>query len=248
MNKINNICFGVIALFFSFAALASAEVAPPLTPEQENMIASMISEVESDPIQFVLKVQLSPPKTQFSLEIKEEQYKRTQTEESALYNSGLIASGDFEQDIPWNADISCGTFTNTTPPNRYVRVWNHPEGPKPNCFHENTTSHRGTVSVTGTYTRKVYPKEKVVPVYYEAVWRVHCTYEGSETGRAECTETPISMKGVDGKERIEQSPPPESILDDTSEAENTTKNIGLGLAAAILVGAALFWQRRKKIP
>lgn len=233
---------GVLAIMaLTVPAFAHAEV-PALTTEQENLIAGLMSEIADEPHQFIMQVHLMPPNTFYSLEIKPGQSDRFRVVENTLYReTGLVVGGDFNQDIKWNGAISCGTFGDTKQPNRYTRVWNHPDGPKPACAHEEGTSHEGTVSVTGEYTYQIYPKEseKNAAPYFRAQWRVYCMHEGSEDGTAECTETLVSMKGVDGKERVEYDAPGESVLDDVGMTP-----LSYAAIAAFLAGiGGLLWYR-----
>lgn len=241
---------GLLPAWLNTLPAAYAETAPPLSAEQEYAIASIINEIGERPEQFVMRAYLRAPVTRYSLEAKENEHLRLDTERRSLYASGLVVGGDFiTETIQWNADLSCGTFVQDTPPNRYVRVWSHPDGPKPNCLHENTTSHQGSVSVTGEYRLWVFAKEaNKAPPYFDARWRVYCSHQGSESGMADCEETLISMKGPDGQERVATSIPPESLLEDTSNEELAQSSSIIPVALASLSGALVlfwFWYRRR---
>lgn len=67
-------------------------------------------------------------------------------------------------------------------------------------------------------------------------------HSGSESGTEECTETLISMRGVDGQERVVTEAPKESILDDIDEPNNINTTYVLLLAFVAGIGG-LIWYR-----
>ena len=157
--KHKNFFVGVSVLsliIFNLVGAASAEQTSPLTDEMEQKLSAFAVQLSTPP-SIVLKATLRPPETVYGVELKDAAYEEMI---SFLAGQQLYTSTTYPGATEWTMDISCGTAQNYTGTGDQTiivlgrRVWSHPDGPG-GCPHEEGTSHKGTISVTGDWSMSI---------------------------------------------------------------------------------------------
>lgn len=188
------ISFAVLALSIGPVADAQTTTSPsPLPEEAERAMLSFVSQLSTPP-NIVMTATLQPPRTIYGAELRDPGYDNAI---GSLAGNRLFVTTTLPGVTEWTMDISCGTAQNYTEYGETKvivlgrRVWSHPDGPG-GCPHEEGTSHKGTISVAGDYSMNImWGEEKLL----SATWAFTCSYEGSETGTAQCEERVVKWEG-----------------------------------------------------
>jgi len=249
------------AAMFLFSLAAPALAAPSedwISDEQEKLLTAFAAHLTDDAGLFAIRAELKPPRTTFTVDFSPKFQQETKADVEALRKE-IVHVRAFVDTRPafeghpagsgqWTADISCGTFK-TGFENSFA-FWEHPEGPPPDgCRHEDGTSHRGTIAFEGTvwvlaaqYDNYDGIERSTGPEMLSAMWRVRCTYEGSETGTGPtCEQTLVHWDGLEGVGSL-ATPPAESVLDDVdTPPEPKPGTWAAYFAAAAALAAATGW-------
>lgn len=198
---------------------------------------------------------LEAPVTSYDLEVSREWYVQYEVMAKALDGVGVKVgeSGPKYGEFSWVGEVSCGHLRD----HKYQRFrWIHPDGPPPDCPHEQGTEHPGTITVANLPYRfalreEIEDDEKLptnesmakldaAPRLAEYLWTLECRYaEGSKPGRARCTGTLRTGQDAAGGGGVATN------TNAAGKTQGSAAGTAGAAAGAVAIGAAAYWWWRR---